>query len=82
MRPRTLIPADMPELRRAERALAGLSPVEREMLALSAGTGLRNREIAAKLGISERRAERILARALRRFSRALEEHPRPWWRLW
>ena len=82
MRPRTLIPADMPELRRAERALARLSSVEREMLALSAGTGLRNREIAAKLGISERRAERILARALRRFSRALEEHPRPWWRLW
>ena len=61
-----------------ERAAVALSPLEREVLALSAGKGLRNAEIAAALGISERRAERILARALRKFSRAMEGRGRRW----
>jgi DNA-directed RNA polymerase specialized sigma24 family protein len=52
------------------------------VLALSAGNGWRNAEIAAALGISERRAERVLARALRKFDRAIGQRPRRWWRLW
>jgi RNA polymerase sigma factor (sigma-70 family) len=73
-------PAPLTEQERVERAAAALSPLERDVLVLSAGQGLRNCDIAARLGISERRAERILARALRKFSQAMEESPRPWWR--
>ena len=80
-RPRKIDPSVTPELRRVERAAAALSPLERELLVLSAGHGLGNAEIAARLRISERRAERILARALRKFDRAIHER-RPWWRLW
>jgi RNA polymerase sigma factor (sigma-70 family) len=69
------------ESERVERAAAALSPLEREVLVLSAGHGLRNHEIAARLGISERRALRILARALRKFARAMDERPSGW-RLW
>lgn len=69
------------EQERVERAAAALSRLEREVLALSAGHHLHNDEIARRLGISERRAERLLARALRKFDRAMHEQP-SWWRLW
>jgi RNA polymerase sigma factor (sigma-70 family) len=65
-----------------ERAAASLSPPERDVLVLSAGQGLRNHEIARRLGISKRRAERLLARALRKFDRSMHEPPQPWWRFW
>jgi RNA polymerase sigma factor (sigma-70 family) len=70
------------ETERAEWAAARLSWLEREVLVLSAGLGLRNHEIAARLGISERRAERLLARALRKFDRALHQRRSSWWRFW
>lgn len=70
------------EKERVERAAARLSPLERRVLALSAGRGLRNAEIAAALGVSEGRAERILARALKKFDRALERRQRSWWQFW
>lgn len=70
------------ELRRVERAAAALTPLEREMLVLSAGRDLRTREIAARLGVSERRAERLLARALRKFDRAMDQERPSWWRFW
>jgi RNA polymerase sigma factor (sigma-70 family) len=69
------------EAGRVERAAAALSPLEREVFVLSAGHGLRIAQIAGRLAISERRAERILARALRKFDRAMHER-RPWWRMW
>lgn len=81
MRSRRPSPA-LSEAKRVERAVAALSPIERHVLALSAGQRLRNAEIAARLGISERRAERLLARALHKFDRALERQERPWWRFW
>lgn len=70
------------EVARVQRAAATLSPTEREVLVLSAGHGMRNDEVAARLGISERRAERLLARALRKFDRALERQEPPWGRFW
>lgn len=73
-------PPEMAELRRVERA--ALSPLEREVLVLSAGRRLRTWEVAARLGISEWRAERLLAKALRKFDRAMDQELRPWWRLW
>jgi RNA polymerase sigma factor (sigma-70 family) len=81
MRSRTPLPP-LSERERVERAAAALSRLEREVLALSAGHGLRNDEIARRLGISERQAERLLARALRKFDRAMHERPQPWWRWW
>lgn len=68
---------DLPDL---ERAIAALRPLEREVLLLSAREGLANGEVAARLGISPRSAERLLARALARLDRALEPKCRPWWR--
>ena len=70
------------EIERVERAAAALSPLEREILTLSAGHGMRTREIAARLGIGERRVERLLARALRKFDHALCYPRRRWWRPW
>jgi RNA polymerase sigma factor (sigma-70 family) len=70
------------EAERVERAAAALSPLEREVLVLSAGHRLRNGEIGAKLGIGERRVERILARALRKFDRAMDGREQSWWCFW
>ena len=72
----------MAEVRRVERAARTLSSLECDVLALSAGHGLSNGEIAKRLGKSERRIERILARALRKFDRAIGDEQRPWWRFW
>lgn len=70
------------ELERLEKAAARLRPIEREVLVLSAGEGLSNDGLAARLGITPRAAERILARAICKVDRALERQERPWWRLW
>lgn len=57
---------------RAERAARSLSPLERRVLELSAAHGLGNDEIALRLRIGRRRAERLLARAIRKFDGALQ----------
>lgn len=75
-------PSARAEVERLEQAAARLSPLERDVLVLSAGHGLRNDEIAARLGLSERRAERVLARALRKFDRALRTEDTSWWKFW
>jgi RNA polymerase sigma factor (sigma-70 family) len=81
-RPPKIVPLDAAEVRRVERAAAALSPLERELLLLSAGRRLSNAQIAARLGVSERRAERILARALRKFDRAMERRRHRRWGRW
>lgn len=67
---------------RLEKAASSLSPIEREVLVLSARERLSNVEIAARLGIAPEAAERILATALCRLDRALERQEGPWWRFW
>jgi DNA-directed RNA polymerase specialized sigma24 family protein len=65
-----------------EKAVSRLPPIEREVLFLSARDGLRNHEIAVRLGISTKAAERHLADALYHLDRHLERQERPWWRFW
>lgn len=70
------------EFDRVCRAAEKLEPLERDILAMSAGTGLLIGEIASLLGISERRVELLLARALYKFDCALGRQPWPWWHFW
>jgi RNA polymerase sigma factor (sigma-70 family) len=67
---------------RIHRAARKLRPIERQVLVLSSADGLRNEEIAERLGIGTRAAERLLAKALCKLDRALEGQDRPWWRFW
>jgi RNA polymerase sigma factor (sigma-70 family) len=82
MRSRRPPSSALSEAERVERAAASLLPLEREVLVLSAGHRLRNAQIGARLGISERRAERILARAIRKFDRAMNGPAKRWWTFW
>ena len=70
------------EVERLERAAAKLSPIERDVLVLSAGLRLRNGEIATRLGLTEGQAERLLATALRKFDRALGRPKRRRCKFW
>lgn len=70
------------ELDRIERAALKLRPLELEVLLLSAQDRLPNRVIAARLELSTRAVERILARAVYRLGRFMEREERPWWKFW
>jgi DNA-directed RNA polymerase specialized sigma24 family protein len=71
-----------PGLDGLERAASRLSPIEREVLILSARDRLRTHEIADRLGISAEAAERYLVDALCGLDRHLQRHERSWWRFW
>lgn len=81
-RARSKVRSELGEIRRVERAAAALSPLERDVLALSAGLGLSNSEIATRLGIGERRVTRLLAKALGKFDREIDGRSPRWWRFW
>ena len=69
-------------LERLERAASSLRPIEREVRVLSARERMSNDEMAARLGITPEATEQLLAEALCRLDRALEQQVRPWWRFW
>lgn len=71
-----------PDPYRLERAVAKLSPIEREVLLLSAREGLRIDEIAVRAGLPSATVERHLADALYNLDRLLERQDRSWWRFW
>jgi DNA-directed RNA polymerase specialized sigma24 family protein len=71
-----------PDPGRLETAVSRLSPIEREVLLLSAREGLRTDEIAARLDLPGETVERHLADALCNLDRFLERQERPWWRFW
>ncbi|MHB8492648.1 MAG: RNA polymerase sigma factor, partial [Solirubrobacteraceae bacterium] len=62
-------------LRRAtvQAALAGLTPRERELIALKFHGGLSNPEIARVLGVSESNAGTLLHRTITKLRRACDE---------
>lgn len=66
---------------RSEWGARCLSPVERRVLVLAARDGLSNSEIAKWLDIAPASIERILARAIVKLGRAVEQRQRRWWRL-
>ena len=70
------------ELDRIRRAAEDLTPLERNVLGLSAGRGMLIRDIALTLGLSERRTERIFVKALYKFDMALHQEERRWWHFW
>lgn len=65
-----------PDAEQVAQAAAALPSLERAVLVLAAGERLPNDRIAERLGISEPRVRRLLARALRRLDRTLEEDER------
>lgn len=69
-------------LRRLEKAIAQLKPVQREVLLLCRREGLAYRQIAERMGISLEQVERHLADALYELDRRIERAERPWWRFW
>ncbi|MEA3016993.1 MAG: Bacterial regulatory protein luxR family [Sphingomonadales bacterium] len=71
-----------PDPGRFAKAVSRLSQPEREVLFLSAKEGLRNDQIAARLGLSSEVVERHLADALFKLDRLLERQECPWWRFW
>lgn len=70
------------KLRRLEKAIAQLKPVQREVLLLCRREGLAYRQIAERMGISLEQVERHLADALCELDRRIERAERPWWRFW
>ena len=70
------------ELERLERAALKLRPIQLEVLRLSAQERLPSDEIAARLGITAKAAQRHLANALYLLDRRMERRKRPWWRFW
>jgi DNA-directed RNA polymerase specialized sigma24 family protein len=79
---RPVAPRPPPDPERIERAAVSVSALEREVLVLSAGHGLSTAGIAARLGMSKRRVQRLLASGLRKFDRALEQESRRRWQFW
>jgi DNA-directed RNA polymerase specialized sigma24 family protein len=75
-------PSRPPDPGRLAAALSRLSPIERDVLFLSASEGLLNDQIAARLKLSGEAVERHLADALVKLDRVLERRERPWWRFW
>jgi DNA-directed RNA polymerase specialized sigma24 family protein len=67
---------------RLERAAADLTPVEREVLILTAKQGRWTVDTAEALGLTPREFECHLADAIVKFAGALERQERPWWRFW
>ena len=69
-------------LERLKEVAASLRSMEQVVLVLSARDHLSSDEIAARLGISVRKAERLLARAVLKLDRAIDRSERAWWKSW
>lgn len=81
---------DLPPLSldQLEQAAGCLRPIERRVLVLSARERLSGRAIGERLGMTPRKVERILARAIFKLTRAIERQERTqrrkqaWRRFW
>jgi DNA-directed RNA polymerase specialized sigma24 family protein len=71
-----------PDPDRIAEAISKLSPIEREVLFMSARERLWTDEIAARLDLPGEIVERHLADALGKLDHLLERRTRAWWRFW
>ena len=69
-------------IRRLDRAVRKLTPMQREVFFLVRIDGLTYPEITDRLGITPAKVERHLAAALYRLDKELERPEKPWWRVW
>ena len=75
-------------LEQIEQAAQCLRPMEREVLVLSARERLSGRAIGERLGMTPRKVERVLARAIFKLTRAIDRQERAerrmqaGWRFW
>lgn len=69
-------------VRRIEAALLKLPPRERDIFLAHRVWGLSYRDIAHRSGLSERRVERLIARALYKVDKQLEGLELSWWERW
>lgn len=65
-------PPDTPDAAWLQKAVSKLAPIECDVLLLSARDGLRNDEIAVRLGLSPAAVERHLSNALCKLDRFLQ----------
>lgn len=69
-------------IRRIEAALDKLPARRRDIFLLHRCAGLSYRQIAACYGISEKRVERHIAKAMLHIAGELDGLRQPWWRRW
>lgn len=74
--------AERRQLRRAERAVDHMSPVEREIFLGIRVDELSYAEVAALHGITVTDVERHFAAALRILDRHMHERHHKWWQFW
>lgn len=70
------------EVARLERALARLPRLDRAAFLCKARDGLTYAEIAARLGLTDEKAEAHVVRALLKLDADLARSARAWWRFW
>lgn len=75
-------PTTPDEIERIEQVLLALPARTRAIFLLHRVDGLGYAEIAERCGISVKRVERHIARAMLQIDRALDGIDRPWWRRW
>jgi len=74
--------AERRQLRRAERAVDNMSPIEREIFLAIRVDELSYSDVATLHGITVAEVEQHFAGALRIFDRHMHERHHKWWQFW
>jgi RNA polymerase sigma-70 factor (ECF subfamily) len=77
-----LDPEQQELLERMEAIVLRLPRMTREIFLAHRLDDMPYEEIARRTGLSVRKVERHMARAILALVRALDDPPRPWWRFW
>lgn len=74
--------ADPAPVERLEEIVRRMPRLTREIFLANRLDGMTYPEIARGTGLSVRKVERHMARAIVMLDRGLHDEPRPWWRFW